>query len=248
MQYYLRGLSFYKVKHFISVAHPVWRRSIAWRVVFLLHSSVFYCWFQMTTLFRNRLLCWLSLNLKIHHNIVYTCCICSTGMQCKRSLSNVFWCVVCLTLNLPLIGNGKNPEPPTGLRLPPCASPISIWQRSDGHEERVLLCWLQTCRRLLKGEVSTCFDKNNELQNYPVKSICLRGRSFLKKHLLVDLSSMPSTHTRGTQLVILHLCISFCLYRLTVRHYFLLGMRSRIDCPKDLLIDFIFLCWRNDMD
>lgn len=67
--------------------------------------------------------------------------------------------ILCLYCSSPTFfrptGNGQNPQPPESLCLPPCACPISIWQCPDGHEERVLLCRLQTGHGLPQGEVST---------------------------------------------------------------------------------------------
>lgn len=65
-------------------------------------------------------------------------------------------CLYCSSLPFFLpTGNGQNPQPPESLCLPPCACPISIRQCPDGHEERVLLCRLQTSHGLPQGEVST---------------------------------------------------------------------------------------------
>lgn len=80
------------------------------------------------------------------------------GNQSFLCLTFFFHHIVCIVAHLPFFhptGNGQNPQPPESLRLPPCACPISIRQCPDGHEERVLLCRLQTGHGLPQGEVST---------------------------------------------------------------------------------------------
>ncbi len=52
-------------------------------------------------------------------------------------------------------GDGQSPAAPAGLLLPPRAGAVRLWQRADGHEERVLLRRLHTRRGLPQGQVSS---------------------------------------------------------------------------------------------
>lgn len=51
------------------------------------------------------------------------------------------------------LGNGQDPEPPPGLRLPARPRAVCLGQRLDGHEEGILRRRLQTSGGLPQREV-----------------------------------------------------------------------------------------------